>query len=65
MELYKDPFEKDRQHDICSPNIAPLDIMQKGQENLFILGDSFIQLFYTVFDRDLNRIGLGKAKHEG
>lgn len=36
----------------CTPTISALDIFQEGQENLFILGDQFMQIFYTVFDRD-------------
>ncbi len=47
----------------CFSTITSLDIMQPGHQNLFILGDSFMQIFYTVFDRDLDRVGFGLARH--
>ena len=59
MEVYRDVYEEG--DSICMPSIAPLDIKQAGQENLFILGDSFMQMFYTVFDRDNDRVGLAEA----
>lgn len=34
-------------------------------ENMFIVGDAFMSIFYTVFDRDQNRVGLAKAVHKG
>lgn len=29
---------------------------------LFVLGDTFMRKYYTVFDRDQNKIGFAKAK---
>lgn len=49
---------------ICSPTISPLTINQPRQENLFIIGDLFMQVFYSIFDRDNNRVGLVHAHHE-
>jgi len=49
---------------ICEFTIAELDIMQEGQENLFILGDAFMQLYYSVFDRDTDQVCFGKAVHK-
>ena len=42
----------------------PLDILQHGQADLFILGNTFMQLFYSIFDRDNDLVGFATAKHE-
>lgn len=47
----------------CSPSVQMLDVGQKGLDDLFIAGDMFMQLYYTVFDRDRDKIGMAKAVH--
>lgn len=49
---------------ICKHTISPLTINQPGQGNLFIIGDQFMQVFYSIFDRDHNLVGLAHAHHE-
>jgi hypothetical protein len=34
-----------------------------GHEHLFAIGDSFMQKYFTVFDRDTNTIGIAEAIH--
>lgn len=31
-------------------------------EKMFLVGDVFMRKYYTIFDRDQNRVGLVKAK---
>jgi hypothetical protein len=42
----------------CSSTIMTMDISHK----MFLVGDVFMRKYYTIFDRDENRVGLAKAK---
>lgn len=59
MERYVNVFEYG--DSVCAINFQALDIEQDGQANLFIVGDSFMQIYYSIFDRDTNMVGLAKA----
>ncbi|CDW74522.1 pepsinogen a [Stylonychia lemnae] len=45
----------------CHTVISPLKLVSYAGNDIFLLGDVFMQLFYTIFDRDHARIGLAKA----
>jgi hypothetical protein len=44
--------------DSCSSVVSALDL---GNPNTFIVGDIFMRKFYTVFDRDNDRVGIALA----
>jgi len=48
----------------CMSKFRPLTINANNNQNMFILGNTFMQLFYTVFDRQNNRVGFGTAVHK-
>ena len=42
---------------ICTSTVMKMDI----KKQMFLVGDVFMRKFYTIFDRDNNRVGLAKA----
>lgn len=48
---------------VCASKFKPLTIQANGNENMFILGNTFMQLFYTIFDRENDQVGFGTAVH--
>lgn len=57
------PSSDDNSKGKCKHTISTLDVGQDGLDNLFIAGDYFMQIYYTVFDRNLDMVGLAKAIH--
>lgn len=41
--------------------IAQLDLHSYSAKEIFLIGDVFMQKFYTIFDRDNDRIGFATA----
>lgn len=41
--------------------IQPLDLNLPTSRNVFVLGDVFLQSFYTIFDQQHNRVGIANA----
>ena len=50
--------QADTSRDSCTSVLSALDLDNK---NTFIVGDIFMRKFYTVFDRDNDRVGIGLA----
>lgn len=62
-ERYIAISDEDKSRPTCTSVVAPLDIRQKGLQNLFILGDIFMTKFKCYFDRDTDQVGIALAKH--
>jgi len=61
-ELTIGPATLKRQHD--DMHLTLEEYAEQHLNNMFIVGDLFMSLYYTIFDRDTNQIGLALAKHE-
>ena len=46
----------------CSALLMPLDVPEPHGP-AWVFGNIFMEKFYSVYDRDFNRVGLAKAKH--
>lgn len=42
----------------CASTVMTMDIAKE----MFLVGDVFMRKFYTIFDRDNNRVGLARAR---
>ena len=42
---------------VCASTIMKMDI----KKEMFLVGDVFMRKFYTIFDRDNNKVGIAKA----
>ncbi len=53
---------KDTEKKQCKALLVPLDV-EEPHGPLWILGDSFMEIYYTIFDRDTDKVGFALAKH--
>ena len=47
---------------VCQLGIQAINPLLSGE--LWILGDPFLRKYYTIFDREKNRVGFTRAKQE-
>lgn len=60
IEADADKFKRSSSHagqNHCASTIMTMDIAK----DMFLVGDIFMRKFYTIFDRDNNRVGLATA----
>jgi hypothetical protein len=48
----------------CAPAFMALDV-PAPRGPIFVIGDSFMRKYYTLFDRDHNRVGFALSKKQG
>lgn len=56
-------LDKTRDDMTCSPMLMTIDLPEPIGPKLFILGEPVLRKYYTVYDADQQRIGLGLAQH--
>jgi hypothetical protein len=61
MDVYTNVFNEGDA--ICMSTFTHVDINTKDFENLFVIGDIFMQKYYTIFDRDNGKVGFATAKN--
>ena len=47
----------------CKSSVNELNTGQDGLDDMHILGDTFMQLFYTIHDAENDRVGFAPAIH--
>jgi len=55
--------DKTRDDITCSPMLMTIDLPEPIGPKLFILGEPVLRKYYTVYDAERQRIGLGVAQH--
>jgi saccharopepsin len=61
FELTADEYIR-RMGPLCITSFMPLDL--PSGKDIFIIGDTFLSKYYSIYDFGNNRVGLATAKHE-